>query len=779
MKILANMKLAWKLPLTIAIPAVVVVMISGLLQLKQTADAIDQEHRTAYTSYVESKGSEIERWLSDSQVDLLAIADTYGIQTALNEFSSAWDAYAGAVSDDLRRLYISDNPNPTGQKDELVLAKDGSTWSEVHNRHHVGLRSYQRARGYYDLFLFDTNGELIYSVFKEDDFALNFTNGVYAQSGLGEVFQEGIKLQNGQFYMTDIAPYAPSADAPAMFMSTPVFHEGQKIGVVAIQLPLDVMTEILSNSELIGTTGEVYLVDNNGKALTNSRREGGFSTLDSLPALSQITSALSGGTAYVKTATGVSGQDVVATTSDVKTPRGDLWGLVFEIDRSEAMQFTQHATITTALATSITGLVLCLLAWLTVRSLIQRVEILAHEMEQISEQNYGQEIAGQRKQDEVGFISRTLAKLQVRLRDGAEAEAREKIVQKNNKNVVNMLSEGLVDLAKGDFRNQITETFPEEHVKLRDSLNNAMTGLNDVVLTVRDTADSINRGAQEISGSADELSQRTESQAATLEQTAAALEEVTASVRSATEHVESVEKTVGTARSKALESGEVVGETIEAMTEIEQSSQKISQIINVIDDIAFQTNLLALNAGVEAARAGEAGRGFAVVASEVRGLAQRSADAAMEIKSLIEKSGQQVGRGVKMVGRTGDALTVIIEQVQDISGLVSQIAQSSREQSTALSEINTGMIQLDQVTQGNAAMVEENTAAAHLLRGDASKLIHHVDQFKTSGSNSKNSMPPIETLPAVQQSASEFDEDPFEETEPFVHQAANDKWTDF
>jgi methyl-accepting chemotaxis protein len=302
--------------------------------------------------------------------------------------------------------------------------------------------------------------------------------------------------------------------------------------------------------------------------------------------------------------------------------------------------------------------------------------------------------------------------------------------------------------------------------------------LNDVVLSVRDTADGINRGAQSIAGSADELSTRTESQAATLEQTAAAIEEITSSVRSATEHAESVEKTVETARNNAEASSIVVNETIEAMTEIENSSNQISQIITVIDDIAFQTNLLALNAGVEAARAGEAGRGFAVVASEVRVLAQRSSHAAMEIKSLIETSGQQVGRGVQMVGRTGETLTLIMDQVQGISTLVGQIAQSSREQATTLTEINTGMGQLDQATQGNAAMVEENTAAAHMLRSDANKLIQHVGKFKTVGEGS--TVVPISAPEETRHVALGAD-DPvdWEQTEEPEAQAANDKWSDF
>ena len=727
-----NMKLALKLPLLIALPAVLIVLSGGLLQLYQTNSAMEADRETAYASYAKQKRVFVEEWLTESKTDIIAMAESYGIRRALSDFSNAWNAHGPSISETARQLYITDNPHPVGKKDELVSASDGSFWSRAHKVHHVGLRSYQRARGYYDLFLFDMAGNLVYSVFKEDDFALNFQNGKYADTGLGEVFRAGKELEAGQFYMTDIEPYRPSADAPAMFLSAPVFRDGVKIGVVAVQLPLDSMSRVLSDSELLGDTGEAYLIDSSFRVLTTSRREGGYATLDTLQALPQIEAALSGEDAYFSSVPGVHGSIVVAKTESVQTPRGDTWGLVMEVDSSEARSFIHSATMTALGELAIITVLLCILGWLAVRSAVTRIEGLSKEMKRIADEDYDQEISGQDKHDEIGTISRILANLQIRLREGVEAKAREQVIQKNNAEVVEKLSSALRSLSEGDFRDQITEFFPEEHKTLRYSINDALTALNEVIFTVRETADSINKGAREISGSADELSKRTEDQASTLEKTAASLEDVTKSVGSATERVEDVERTVQGARQKAQTSGEIVKETIGAMEEIEQSSIKTNQIIGVIDDIAFQTNLLALNAGVEAARAGDAGRGFAVVASEVRDLAQRSSEAAMEIKSLIETSTQQVGRGVEMVGRTGETLSQIAEEVHEISRQISKIAQSSRKQTAALGEINAGMSQLDRATQSNAAMAEENTAAAHLLRSDAMSLAQTVGQFKTT-----------------------------------------------
>ncbi len=331
----------------------------------------------------------------------------------------------------------------------------------------------------------------------------------------------------------------------------------------------------------------------------------------------------------------------------------------------------------------------------------------------------------------------------------AEEERNQRMAAQDT--AVAALGAGLSRLSDGDLTARIEEALAEGYEQLRADFNRTLDTLNDTVGKVVDSSSSIRSGASEISQATQDLSHRTESQAATLEETAAALDQMTASVKSAAEGARDVERTTNEARSEAEASGEIVQNAVSAMTEIEQSSSKISQIISVIDDIAFQTNLLALNAGVEAARAGEAGRGFAVVASEVRGLAQRSSDAAHEIKTLIGDSSKQVERGVDLVGKAGEALQSILQRVGQISELISNIATGSQEQSTGLYEINTGMSQLDQVTQQNAAMVEEATAAGQLLNSDAQNLGELVARFQTaksSGARVANVSEPAEPAPA-------------------------------
>ncbi|MEC8574775.1 MAG: methyl-accepting chemotaxis protein, partial [Pseudomonadota bacterium] len=398
---------------------------------------------------------------------------------------------------------------------------------------------------------------------------------------------------------------------------------------------------------------------------------------------------------------------------------------------AEALAANQYLRVVATVGLILTTLALAVTAAMVGRWIAGRFIRLAADTREIAAENYEVEIHGTDSKDEIGLTAQTLEDLKQRLQAGAAAQAREAATQKANAQVVELLSNALMGLAQGDFRNKVTQLFPEEHAELRNAINDAMADLNRVISQVSGAGSSIRQGSNEISSAAEDLSSRTESQAATLEETAAALEEITTSVRSASAYVRAAEAAANEAKSDAEKSGEVVGETIKAMTAIEDSSKHIAQIISVIDDIAFQTNLLALNAGVEAARAGEAGKGFAVVASEVRALAQRASDAALEIKGLIEKSSHHVDRGVDLVGRTGSALENIVAQVANISGLVSEIAQSAEEQATALGEINTGVSQLDKVTQDNAAMVEETTAASHLLRSDAQRMAELMSTFKT------------------------------------------------
>ena len=308
-------------------------------------------------------------------------------------------------------------------------------------------------------------------------------------------------------------------------------------------------------------------------------------------------------------------------------------------------------------------------------------------------------------------------------------EAARQDAERQQAAVVATLGEALRRLSDGDLSQRIEAEFAGANASIKSDFNVALDALQAAFRQVSRAAEPMATGAEEIARAANDLSRRTEQQAAALEETAAALDQITATVANSTQGARQAASVAAGARQDAQRSGEVVGRAVEAMTAIEQSSHKITDIIGVIDEIAFQTNILALNAGVEAARAGEAGKGFAVVAQEVRALAQRSAEAAKEIKHLISSSREQVEQGVALVGATGEALNGLVTRASEIDQLIADIARSSEEQATSLGQVNSAVNEMDKVTQQNAAMVEQTSAAALQLREYSGDLVQAVSNF--------------------------------------------------
>lgn len=334
------------------------------------------------------------------------------------------------------------------------------------------------------------------------------------------------------------------------------------------------------------------------------------------------------------------------------------------------------------------------------------------------------------RNDEIGMMARAMA---VFRSNGIARQAAERDQQA----VVAALSAGLDCMARQDLEYRIEQKFPDGYEELRVNYNTAVDALASALRTVRVGSASLTAAIAEIRAASDDLAFRNEQQASSLAQTVSSMSEVTASVRETAVGARSVQETINATHRQASEGGEVVRRSVEAMAAIEASAQEISQIITVIDGIAFQTNLLALNAGVEAARAGEAGKGFAVVATEVRALAQRSAEAAQNIKVLIETSTAQVGHGVSLVGETGERLGGIVDQVAKVDALITRIAQAAGSQAESLGSVNMAVADMDRMTQANAAMVEQSSAATHSLSAEAERLTQLVSSFRTREKGSR------------------------------------------
>ena len=420
--------------------------------------------------------------------------------------------------------------------------------------------------------------------------------------------------------------------------------------------------------------------------------------------------------------------------------------------RAKEMKSAMDTAILSLVIGGIAALVIAgLMGWMLSGTIGASVAAMTAAMRRLASGDNTIEVPAVGRKDEVGQMAQAVLSFKdaaihkLRLEDEAveqrrlteaeraRVEAEKAAKAEEDAVAVAALAQALDHLSNGDLTFRITARFAPETEQLKTDFNGAVARLEEAMRGINGAAGGIRAGSEEIAQASDDLSRRTEQQAASLEETAAALDQITATVRKTATGAKEVSSLVADARTGAERSGRIVDQAVGAMSGIEQSSGQIGNIIGVIDEIAFQTNLLALNAGVEAARAGDAGKGFAVVAQEVRALAQRSAEAAKEIKGLISTSTQQVEAGVSLVGQTGEALRAIVAQVASIDALVGEIAASAQEQSTGLHQVNVAVNQMDQVVQQNAAMVEEATAATHSLKGEAGELAVQVGRFKVAG----------------------------------------------
>ncbi|WGM48660.1 hypothetical protein KOAAANKH_03566 [Brevundimonas sp. NIBR10] len=472
-------------------------------------------------------------------------------------------------------------------------------------------------------------------------------------------------------------------------------------------------------------------------------------------------------------------------------------GVVAVADRSTQIIFALVAAASLFMLAVVIGGLLMLRA-----KVVTPIIRMTSYMGQLADGDYEKDVPHQGRQDEIGDMARSvgvfreavLERRAARLlqqendaRNLSETERRAAEIAAeaaSRDRVVAALDAGLKGLASGDLSHRIEVSFPPEFEKLRLNFNNSLRALEETLSLVIEGASAVEGGAHEISSAADDLSRRTERQAAGLEQTAAALDEVTATMRQTATNAADTQVAVSQGRQTVDSTSLAASQAVDAMKRIDNSSREIGQIIGVIDEIAFQTNLLALNAGVEAARAGEAGRGFAVVAQEVRALAQRSAEAAREIKALVAESSDSVKSGVGLVAKVGEALSDVVAQFAQIDGLVQAMAQASKEQATGLSEINNAINEMDQVTQQNAAMVEQTTAASHNLTRESLNLGTLMKRFQIGGAGNDSVRGPNPVHAALKRIEQGVNPDAPRPTRPHLVLAGNtvpkvEQWEEF
>ncbi len=968
-----NIKVKTKIPAAIVGFAILVGISIGIASYLSVSGEIDQLAKDRLQAIAENRESQLKNYLSSIEQDLKIVAGNPLTAQAIKDFSGAWGQIEGNKTDHLKGIYIKSNPNKLGEKHLLDRGKEDTAYNKIHGKYHIWFRELLTERGYYDIFLFDNAGNLVYTVFKEEDYATNFKKGggKWADTDLGNAFRAAEQAKKGSISFFDFKPYTPSFGAPASFISTPVMQKGEKVGVLVYQMPIDNINSIMSASSGLGKTGETVIVGSD-KLMRNDSRfskendilkvkidthsvdealkgheefsvasgyrntkllevgaplkfHGTTWAILAVQAVDEVAQPLINSrnimiiTALIVLAIATVGGYIIALTLtrpienivagmnslardevDVaidETPRSDEIGemtqalLVFRdnaIERQKLEEerrksddrerlaaeekkrheqqllvvekvkvvaeecargnFTNRVptdgldgflldlaqginmisdvserglneirTSVTAIAdgdlsktingdyeglfdeikysfnttlkqlTSIIGEVTDASHAASQGDFSHRlsldgkkgfIEALAKSINEINdvsdrglteirtsvtaiaEGDLSKNISGDYKglfnQIKQSF-NNTLTQLSSIIHDVTELSFSagkgdfSKSVQTDGKqgfmlelaegiNSTNKISNRgltemkqiIVALSEGDLTQKVTGTYEGMFDEIKQALNSTIDVLGSISEQIRTASDDVSSASKEIAAGTDDLSQRTEETASALQETSASMEEMSSTVQNNAANADQANKLAETTKDEATRGGAVVANAVSAMDRIETSSNKISDITNVIDEIAFQINLLALNAAVEAARAGEAGKGFEVVAAEVRKLAQRSANAAKDIEQLIETSGNEVKQGADLVKETGDSLSRMVTSVTQLAETVNEISHASKEQSSGIVQINNAIANMDSTTQQNSALVEQNSAASRALQDRAIEMQQRIGFFKTN-----------------------------------------------
>ena len=738
------MRISRKLPLAAALFAFVSLSASMAINFYLESRILTDQVYQKLEATADGRRNEARGYLDGIRLDMSSLASSFTTQQALYGFTGAMNFLGDDPVKELHTRYIDGNPNAEGEKYKLDTAKKDA-YDRAHKQYHAAFLKHMKSLGYYDLFLINPAGTIVYTVMKERDYGTNLLTGPHKDSGLGQVFQKALKAEGGMVSMSDFEAYAPSKGAASSFVATPILQNGRTIGVLAYQLPNDRFNALYANKKGLGATGETILVSTTGQVINDSAH-----TAENDALAVKIDSPLVGEAIAGREALGdISGyRDMKSFAASSPLSFGGAQFAVIALIGEDEVNADLFSNALTSIGFGLLLIVIgSAVAVVYSRTLTGPISRLVNSMEELAGGNTAIVLEGEDRQDEIGDMARSVAvfrraeidkrELEAETehrRSASEDERRERDAEKAAEQArltetVETLGAALQRLASGDLTATIDKPFASGLDRLRVDFNASLERLSHTIAAVHGSVSDINQKSSKVGSSTSDLSKRTEQQAAVLVQTSTAVRQIMEAIRHSTERAETASQLAREARINSDRSGEIVGGAVNAMERIENASSEISKIINVIDEIAFQTNLLALNAGVEAARAGEAGKGFAVVAQEVRELAQRSANAAKDIKSLITKSGEEVANGVGLVKQTGDVLSSIAGQVVQIGDHIHSIAGAAREQSTGLKEVTAAVARMEDVTQQNARAAEQTNAEMTALTHDAETLAGLVGQF--------------------------------------------------
>jgi len=700
---LSELKLSQKLPAVMIGLSTAAAVITTSLAFFGAKAALEEGVATNLQSVASDRALEVESYIESLGDELLVLADSTTVIEAIGAFDDAWLSFGSSASERLVRDYVTNNPHARGERDQLLTIDDGSFYAHTHSYYHPWFKDLQQRRNYDDVYLFTNSGDLVYSVFKEADFATNVTDGEWADSGLGRVVQIALHADHGAVIFEDFSPYGPADGVPASFIGAPVYDRiGNRAGVIAYKIPAAVINGLMAKTQNLGETAESYLVGPDQLMRSDSRFVAEPTTLKLSVANAATEGGLAGESGSVGT-TGINGEPAL-TAFDHVDMFGTTWAVVASIDTAEANGPISALLVQFVLVGFFVVAGAAVIGLFVARSITQPLTRMTGAMDDLAKKVWTTEVPGLDRKDEVGAVANAV---QVLKEAGEQAEHLQEEEARR---------EAQAAADKQAAMNQLADKFE--------------TSVGEVVEAVASTARDLESTAQGVSAIAEETTAQSANVAAAAEESSLNVQTVSSATEEMSASISGMQQQVGRSREVSEQAAQSVEEAAGQVGGLSAAADQIGDVLALIQDIAEQTNLLALNATIEAARAGDAGKGFAVVASEVKSLATQTQKATEQIRLQIE--------GVQTESRTAvTAISNIREVISQVTEISQTIATAIEEQSAATGEIAqnahqaaSGTQEVSSSVQGVSEASQQASAASTQLLSSSNELAQQSDTLK-------------------------------------------------
>ena len=703
-----TLKISKKVPLAIVIASVLATVVTGALSYREAATELQAEAELKLTALGSAKTHFIHSYLESIRQDLKIQANSPLIRTALSEFASAWREAGDGAGAKLQKRYITDNPNPTGSKHLLDVAPDGSSYAAAHQKYHPWIREFMTERDYYDIFLFDTQGNLVYTVFKELDYATNLISGQWRDTDLSRAFRSALDKTPGQASFFDFKPYAPSNGAPASFISSAVKDaDGKVIGVLAFQMPIARINKIMQISDGMGSSGETYLVGRDFLMRSDSRFSKDSTILKTKIESESVKHALAGGTG-IDEILDYRGIPVVSAYNTLDF-LGERWAVIAEVDQSEIFAPLRALLVAIAISAAIVITIVAAAGTLIGRSISRPITAMTADMSDVAAGNLEARIEGINRSDEIGDMAKALL-----------------VFQENG-----------IERRKLEEQERANQTRREERTRRMEELTSAFDA------KVSERLQTVSAASVEMQSTAETLTQTASTTQDKTANVSAAIEQASANVQTVSAAAEELSSSITEINRQMTQTTTIIRDAVQESKTAEDlirnlalSANKVGEVVALITDIAEQTNLLALNATIEAARAGDAGKGFAVVASEVKNLANQTAKATESITDQISGIQNATNAAVSAIEGIGKTVSQVDEisasvasAVEEQGAATQEIARNVEEAAQGANEVAENVVGVNTASQETGAAATEVLTAAEELSQQAEELKVQVQAF--------------------------------------------------